>query len=90
MPSQSILLVSVVESLRVFKAIFDSTFSLMCLVGSLRLFKAALKGVLSSPVSFFDTTPMGQLLPVASTAFHLKYLILRTDTIKTLERSRHS
>jgi ATP-binding cassette, subfamily C (CFTR/MRP), member 1 len=29
------------------------------LVASLNLFKAALGGVLRSPVSFFDTTPMG-------------------------------
>ncbi|KNZ81013.1 Multidrug resistance-associated protein 1 [Termitomyces sp. J132] len=42
-------------------AFSDSLFSLMCLVGSLRLFKAALKGVLGSPVSFFDTTPMGRI-----------------------------
>ncbi|KAG5351318.1 hypothetical protein C0989_006977 [Termitomyces sp. Mn162] len=41
-----------------FSCLLSLAFSLMCLVGSLRLFKAALKGVLGSPVSFFDTTPM--------------------------------
>ncbi|KAG6889349.1 hypothetical protein C0992_005577 [Termitomyces sp. T32_za158] len=44
-----------------FSCLVSLSFSLMCLVGSLRLFKAALKGVLSSPVSFFDTTPMGRI-----------------------------
>jgi ATP-binding cassette, subfamily C (CFTR/MRP), member 1 len=31
----------------------------MTLAAGLRLFKAALNGVLRSPTSFFDTTPMG-------------------------------
>ncbi|KAG5729874.1 Multidrug resistance-associated protein 1 [Termitomyces sp. T112] len=44
-----------------FSCLLSLAFSLMCLVGSLRLFKAALKGVLGSPVSFFDTTPMGRI-----------------------------
>ena len=33
--------------------------SFIGLIGSLNLFKSALSGVLGSPVSFFDTTPMG-------------------------------
>jgi hypothetical protein len=38
----------------------DSLFSSSIgLFASLKLFKAALSGVLRSPVSFFDTTPMG-------------------------------
>jgi ATP-binding cassette subfamily C (CFTR/MRP) protein 1 len=34
-------------------------FSLASLVASLSMFNAALGGVLRSPASFFDTTPMG-------------------------------
>jgi ATP-binding cassette subfamily C (CFTR/MRP) protein 1 len=37
------------------------SFCLATLVASLGLFKAALKGVLRSPVSFFETTPLGTL-----------------------------
>jgi ATP-binding cassette subfamily C (CFTR/MRP) protein 1 len=33
--------------------------SLIGWIGSLKLFKATLSGVLGSPISFFDTTPMG-------------------------------
>lgn len=36
--------------------------SIIGLIASLRLFRSALKGVLHSPVSFFDTTPMGRIL----------------------------
>jgi hypothetical protein len=36
--------------------------SLASLVASLNMFKAALQGVLRSPVAFFDTTPMGKLI----------------------------
>ncbi|KAH8110164.1 multidrug resistance-associated ABC transporter [Phellopilus nigrolimitatus] len=44
----------------VFSFIVSFTFSMVGLYASLRLFKAALTGVLRSPVSFFDTTPMDQ------------------------------
>ncbi|KLO19493.1 multidrug resistance-associated ABC transporter [Schizopora paradoxa] len=37
-------------------------FSLVALYGGLRIFKAALSGVLRSPMSFFDTTPMGRIV----------------------------
>jgi di/tricarboxylate transporter len=39
------------------------------LVASLNLFKAALGGVLRSPVSFFDTTPMGIYVYLAGIDF---------------------
>ncbi|KAG6849131.1 hypothetical protein H0H93_011041, partial [Arthromyces matolae] len=44
-----------------FSFLLSLSFFLMSLVGSLRLFKAALRGVLHSPISFFDTTPMGRI-----------------------------
>ncbi|KAG5635613.1 hypothetical protein H0H81_010631 [Sphagnurus paluster] len=44
-----------------FSFLLSLAFSLIGLVASLRLFKAALNGVLRSPVSFFDTTPMGRI-----------------------------
>ncbi|KAF8815566.1 multidrug resistance-associated ABC transporter [Phlegmacium glaucopus] len=37
-------------------------FVLVGLMASLNLFRAALSGVLASPTSFFDTTPMGRIL----------------------------
>ncbi|KAF8154551.1 multidrug resistance-associated ABC transporter [Crassisporium funariophilum] len=37
-------------------------FVVIGLIASLNLYKAALSGVLSSPTSFFDTTPMGRIL----------------------------
>ncbi|KAH8110166.1 multidrug resistance-associated ABC transporter [Phellopilus nigrolimitatus] len=46
----------------VFSFIVSFTFSMVGLYASLRLFKAALTGVLRSPVSFFDTTPMGRIM----------------------------
>ncbi|EJD02283.1 multidrug resistance-associated ABC transporter [Fomitiporia mediterranea MF3/22] len=46
----------------IFSFITSFTFSLVGLYASLRLFKAALMGVLRSPVSFFDTTPMGRII----------------------------
>ena len=35
-------------------------YSVVALYSGLRIFKAALSGVLRSPISFFDTTPMGE------------------------------
>jgi ABC-type multidrug transport system fused ATPase/permease subunit len=32
------------------------------LIASLRIFNAALNGILRSPIAFFDTTPMGRIL----------------------------
>ncbi|TDL20293.1 multidrug resistance-associated ABC transporter [Rickenella mellea] len=58
--------IAVYASLGVAQAVFSFcasfTFSLVGLYASLRLFKAALGGVLRSPVSFFDTTPMGRIV----------------------------
>ncbi|KAI0689828.1 ATP-dependent bile acid permease [Cytidiella melzeri] len=45
-----------------FEPVIDLSHSLTCLVASLRLFKAALTAVLGSPVSFFDTTPLGRII----------------------------
>ncbi|KAI5122830.1 hypothetical protein M0805_003125 [Coniferiporia weirii] len=45
-----------------FSFVVSFTFSLIGLYASLRMFKAALRGVLRSPISFFDTTPMGRIL----------------------------
>lgn len=42
--------------------VLSFTFFAGGLVGSLRMYKAALKGILRSPLSFFDTTPMGRIL----------------------------
>ncbi|GLB40936.1 putative ABC transporter transmembrane region [Lyophyllum shimeji] len=44
-----------------FSFLLSLAFALMSLVASLRLFKAALSSVLRSPVSFFDTTPIGRI-----------------------------
>ncbi|KAH6879600.1 cadmium ion transporter [Coprinopsis sp. MPI-PUGE-AT-0042] len=38
------------------------SFFVMGLIASLHLFKSALSGILHSPLSFFDTTPMGRIL----------------------------
>ncbi|TEB30865.1 multidrug resistance-associated ABC transporter [Coprinellus micaceus] len=38
------------------------SFTFACLTASLNLFTTALGGVLRSPLSFFDTTPMGRIL----------------------------
>ena len=65
--------------------------SFVGLIASLKLFKAALSGVLKSPISFFDTTPMGikkshYLLPFNDElikTFH------RPNPIEVVERSGH-
>ncbi|KAG6856149.1 hypothetical protein H0H87_007054 [Tephrocybe sp. NHM501043] len=44
-----------------FSFLLSLAFCLMALFGSLRLFKSALNGVLRSPISFFDTTPLGRI-----------------------------
>lgn len=45
-----------------FSFLLSFSFYAMCLIASLRVFKAALSGVLRSPTAFFDTTPMGRIL----------------------------
>ncbi|KZT29932.1 multidrug resistance-associated ABC transporter [Neolentinus lepideus HHB14362 ss-1] len=56
----------VYAALGVAQAIFSFatsfSFSLAALAAGLMMFKAALMGVLRSPVSFFDTTPMGRII----------------------------
>ncbi|KAF8066642.1 multidrug resistance-associated ABC transporter [Lyophyllum atratum] len=44
-----------------FSFLVSLAFSLMGLTASLRLYKAALNSILGSPVSFFDTTPIGRI-----------------------------
>ncbi|OBZ77828.1 Oligomycin resistance ATP-dependent permease YOR1 [Grifola frondosa] len=46
----------------VFSFLLSFTFSLASLAAGLRMFKAALMAVLRSPVSFFDTTPLGRVM----------------------------
>ncbi|TDL26292.1 multidrug resistance-associated ABC transporter [Rickenella mellea] len=48
-------------ALGLFACFTSYAFCLAGLVASLNLFNAALEGVLRSPVSFFDTTPMGRI-----------------------------
>ncbi|KAJ3514014.1 hypothetical protein NMY22_g14878 [Coprinellus aureogranulatus] len=50
----------VAQALFTFFLSFSFTFA--CLTASLNLFKSALTGVLRSPLSFFDTTPMGRIM----------------------------
>ena len=65
--------------------------SFVGLIASLKLFKAALSGVLKSPISFFDTTPMGikkshYLLPFND---ELIKTLHRPNLIEVVERSGH-
>ncbi|PPQ74022.1 hypothetical protein CVT26_006961 [Gymnopilus dilepis] len=46
----------------IFQFILGFAFAILSLIASLRLFRTALRAVLRSPVSFFDTTPMGRIL----------------------------
>ncbi|PFH48819.1 hypothetical protein AMATHDRAFT_64587 [Amanita thiersii Skay4041] len=46
----------------IFQFIFSFAFALASLFASLNLFKAALRSVLRSPASFFDTTPLGRIM----------------------------
>ncbi|KAF9019789.1 multidrug resistance-associated ABC transporter [Hymenopellis radicata] len=45
-----------------FAFLLSFCFALSALIASLRMFKASLSHVLRSPVSFFDTTPVGRIL----------------------------
>lgn len=44
-----------------FSWFLNFSFAFACLSASLNLFRGALSGVMGSPVSFFDTTPMGRI-----------------------------
>ncbi|KAH8103346.1 multidrug resistance-associated ABC transporter [Cristinia sonorae] len=46
----------------IFAFLMGFSVSVLCLVASLGMFKDGLTGVLRSPVSFFDTTPMGRIM----------------------------
>jgi ABC-type multidrug transport system fused ATPase/permease subunit len=46
----------------IFSFLSSLALAVACLVASLSLFKSALGGVLRSPASFFDTTPMGRIM----------------------------
>ncbi|CAL1710985.1 unnamed protein product [Somion occarium] len=46
----------------VFSFLLSFSMSLIALSASLRMFKTALLSVLRSPISFFDTTPMGRII----------------------------
>ncbi|KAL6300347.1 multidrug resistance-associated ABC transporter [Sparassis latifolia] len=69
----------------IFAFLLSVAFTVATLFASLNLFKSALKAVLASPVSFYDTTPMGRIMSrlsndqdtldteVSMTAFQLLY-----------------
>ncbi|KXN89182.1 Multidrug resistance-associated protein 1 [Leucoagaricus sp. SymC.cos] len=46
----------------IFMFLMSFSFAVLSLIASLNLFRTALKGVLRSPTSFFDTTPIGRIL----------------------------
>ncbi|PPQ81812.1 hypothetical protein CVT25_013648 [Psilocybe cyanescens] len=46
----------------IFQFILSFSFAIASLIASLSLFRTALRTVLRSPISFFDTTPMGRIL----------------------------
>ena len=58
------------------------------IIASLNLFKAALSGVFGSPVSFFDTTPMGIKLHYSLSTMCLSSLH-RPNLIEVVKRSGH-
>lgn len=46
----------------IFSFFLNFIVAVVCLFASLRIYRAALRSVLRSPVSFFDTTPMGRII----------------------------
>lgn len=55
-------------------------FSLLGIRASLSLYHGAIEGVLKSPVSFFDTTPMGKSNTISQPQL-MNYLLSRKDIL---------